>query len=297
MISVIIPCLEDHFINPTLESLFKNTKEDIECIVVDDNSQKAFNIENRFLDRVKIIKNTEQIGPSQCRSLAALNAKNKFIFTVDSHTDFEPDWDKVLIENLEKHPKALVCFPIRLANTWNRNDYPKFRISFGANIFIRNIPYHFLDSKISEVYNENVSSIKFASYGINKDYYLNFRGLTDLKQWGSSELCLSIKTWLTGGFIKIIPDIVFTHINQKQANDFQRDISAIYYNKIRLAKTFMDEGNYQYFTALLPQNDKFVTKALIDIEKDKEIISEYKSYYANIMDKDFIWLRNKFNIC
>ena len=294
MISILIPVLNDtDNLFKTLNSIEKSTIGEVETIII-DSSEIPILFPKKYKN-VNIIRQKENIGPAQSRHLAAKQSKYDILFMADSHTFFPIGWDKILINSFKDNKNQISAFPVTLSKTWDEKYFKYFPTYFGSDIYIKDAfsNDNFFDSHIRYEYVNNINAIKLAAYGINKEYFFSLRGFSDIRQWGSDELCLTIKVLCSGGKINLLNDKKFIHVNNK--NSFTRNLAYIYYNKLRIARTFMDEASYQYLLNVVP-NNQFTLKAREFITQDKDEISEYKNFYKSIFKKDFKQLRQEFNI-
>jgi hypothetical protein len=70
-----------------------------------------------------------------------------------------------------------------------------------------------------------------SNYFFKKAWYKHLHGFQGLKTWGNAEPFLSLKSWLTGGDIRIIKDIEIGHLYRREnPNPVPRE--HIIYNKI-----------------------------------------------------------------
>jgi glycosyltransferase involved in cell wall biosynthesis len=289
MISILIPILDDaNSLFNTIDSIEKSTDNNLEIIIIDSSVKPIEISKNKDNINIKIIRQETNIGPAKSRQLAAEQAKYDVLFMADSHTYFPNGWDEILINSFSKNRNKISAFPVAMSRTWDKRYFDCFATYYGSDIYIKhfNNSGDFFDSYIRyDKKNKNLNAIKLAAYGIDKEYFLNLRGFSDIKQWGSDELCLSIKVHLSDGNIELLEDKKFIHVHDKQF--VIRNMAYIYYNKIRLAKTFMTDDVYKYFLSIIPKNNNFINEAWKLIEADKEEIQEYKNFYRSIFKKDF----------
>lgn len=99
LISIIIPCFcSQNTIERCLNSIKKQSYENYEIIIIDDNStdNTCFLIENMKFKEVRMRKNDENFGAPFCRNLGINMAKGSIVVFIDSD-----DWiDSHYLENL-----------------------------------------------------------------------------------------------------------------------------------------------------------------------------------------------------
>ena len=92
-ISVVIPLYNCHsYILRAIKSIQLQTLSNFEVILIDDKSKdNTINIINRIKNednRIKLIRNTKNRGILYSRSIGVLNAKGKYLFTLDNDDMF-----------------------------------------------------------------------------------------------------------------------------------------------------------------------------------------------------------------
>ena len=101
-IFVIIPLFNnEHSIARCIESVINQTHSEFELIIIDDKSEDlSFSIANSYAlndERIKIIKSTNNNGPSAARNLGIKKSIGEFIFFLDSDDYLENDALKLLV--------------------------------------------------------------------------------------------------------------------------------------------------------------------------------------------------------
>ena len=94
-----------------IKSIYKKTKEVIfEIIVVDNasNDGSIEKIERKFKNKIKIIKNNENIGFGRANNIGVKEAKGKYIFLLNTDTILINNAIKILFEFIEKNKKIAV---------------------------------------------------------------------------------------------------------------------------------------------------------------------------------------------
>lgn len=140
-VSVIIPCYnQGKFLQETLDSVFDSTYENIEVIVVDDDSSDEFTKDflKKFSDdRVKIIHQANQ-GVAVARNNGINLAQGEYILPLDGD-------DKIGREYIEKAVAKMDCYDIvyceaeffgRESGKWDLPDYEFLRFLNENCIFV-----------------------------------------------------------------------------------------------------------------------------------------------------------------
>lgn len=86
-VSIICPAYNsEKYIEQTLDSIFSQTLQDFEIIIVDDCSKdKTIDIVKKYNDpRIKLFNNTENKGAAYCRNLALEKASGEYIAFLDT---------------------------------------------------------------------------------------------------------------------------------------------------------------------------------------------------------------------
>lgn len=105
-ISIIIPTYNrGHLILETLESVFAQTYQDFEVIVVDDGStDNTEQILSKYMERIRFFRQ-ENSGPSVARNLGIFNAKGAHIAFLDSDDLWYPSKLEKQVAIFESNPK------------------------------------------------------------------------------------------------------------------------------------------------------------------------------------------------
>ncbi len=110
-ISVIIPCYNHaSTIGRCLESVFAQTYENVEVIVVDDGSRDALDAALAlFRDRVRVIRQHNQGGPA-ARNRGFRESTGDFVMFCDADARLRKDALEKLSAALEAHPEAAYAY-------------------------------------------------------------------------------------------------------------------------------------------------------------------------------------------
>lgn len=205
-ISIVIPCFNDgEYIDETLDSVFRQTFQDFEIIIVDDGSdaptqKKLSDLKHK---KIKLITQSNK-GLSAARNIGIQNSNGLYILILDSDDTFDYSF-------LEK------------ANLILDTDSSIGAVSSYCNIFIKN---HQIVSKhepigggISNFMFDN-NSVAFAL--IRKQEWERIGGYDEKMRNGFEDWEFWINMTKSGGEIYIIPEYLFNY-RQKQKNSLAKD--------------------------------------------------------------------------
>lgn len=113
MISVIMPVYNAGlFLNNSISSVFNQTYNDWELIIVDDNStDNSYSIAKSFSEkdcRVKLLRSNQTYGPAKSRNLGFEHASGEFVVFIDSDDSYEAEFLKKMDENIKQFNADIV---------------------------------------------------------------------------------------------------------------------------------------------------------------------------------------------
>jgi glycosyltransferase involved in cell wall biosynthesis len=96
LVSVIMPCFNSsRFLAESIESVLKQTYENLELLIVDDASQdNSLEIAKKYSlndERIRILRNNENLGPALTRNKGIKHAKGRYIAFLDSDDLWHPE--------------------------------------------------------------------------------------------------------------------------------------------------------------------------------------------------------------
>ena len=166
MISVVIPVYSGgSFLGPAIESVLKQTYQDFEIILVDNNASETtrnvgLNFVNKFPHKIKMIKENHQ-GVCSARNTGILSAKGKYIALLD-------DDDMMFPARLEKQLKVSVENPRIAMVLCGQSNFDKFSGTINEkNIFGAHGQWKKRELLVKKAFsivlnNRNLNSFKFA---------------------------------------------------------------------------------------------------------------------------------------
>ncbi|SKB81211.1 Glycosyl transferase family 2 [Soonwooa buanensis] len=134
LVSIIIPVFKvEEFIRRCILSVINQTYQNIECLVVDDQSpDNSINIVKDIISEfsdfeIKIITQPQNMGLSMARNAGIDVAKGKYMYFLDSDDEITPNAIKQLVDLAEKTNAELTlghCLCINEAENWTRDYFP-----------------------------------------------------------------------------------------------------------------------------------------------------------------------------
>ena|SRR5215472_651425 len=113
-VSVIIPCYKTaKFVAQTLQSVFAQTYQDFEVVLVNDGSPDTPELEKAIAPWRKRITylHTENCGLAGARNNGIRAAKGELIALLDSDDIWEPNYLEVQVRKLDEDPSADIVYP------------------------------------------------------------------------------------------------------------------------------------------------------------------------------------------
>ena len=254
MISIIIPYHNEgeEFIKATLDTLEKTIDvKEYEVIIVDDCSNKPLQ-----LDRHTVIRHQKNKGVGAAFDTGVSYARYDRLFLMGSDVRFDDNnWASKMIEEIDKHPKALLATTCVGINKDNMNIKERVNLSRnGATILIfhdhkshpkkpenfRNIlEAKWLSSDRNRKESYEIPCILGAAYGCSKEWYKYIDGFAGHRNWGTLEPYISLKSWLFGGSCMLTPHIYTAHIF-KPGGTHNTPLHRLIYNKLFVASVLFD---------------------------------------------------------
>ncbi len=265
-----------------------------EIIIVDDKSD----IPLQPIDGVTILRQPIRSGVGASFDLGVRHAKYENIFLMACDIRFAKNgWDVRLLEEIEKHPKSLICtrciglnrlsrccnmiihdgqciqchkpaldnMDLEYRRTKSNNRGGATILMFHDKLSEPHKPASFrniIECKWLPVTNETesyeVPAILGACYGTTKSWYNYIDGFWGHRTWGSLESYISLKSWLFGGSCRFLPTAETGHIFKTQKDSPHKILPEdILYNKLLVA------------TLLLPDPERYIAFLGSDRNLDK----------------------------
>ncbi|KAF2983385.1 hypothetical protein EK904_000901 [Melospiza melodia maxima] len=263
-----------------------------DIILVDDLSQQgplksALSEYISKLDGVKLIRSNKRLGVIRGRMLGAARAAGDVLIFMDSHCECQKGWLEPLLARLSSSRNSVVS-PVIDVIDWKTFQY-YHSVGLHRGVFDWKLDFHWepVPEHEEKVRQSPISPIRSpavagAVVAMDRHYFQNTGAYdSDMTMWGAENLELSIRTWLCGGSVEIIPCSRVGHVYR---NHFPRAFSyeeAIVRNKIRIAETWLGSFKENFY--------KHDTVAFLISKAEKPDCSERLQLQKRLGCRNFQW--------
>ncbi|XP_049717929.1 inactive polypeptide N-acetylgalactosaminyltransferase-like protein 5 [Elephas maximus indicus] len=229
-----------------------------EIILVDDMSEfddlkekLDYHLEV-FRGKIKLIRNKKREGLIRARLIGASRASGDVLVFLDSHCEVNRVWLEPLLFAISKDPKVVVCPLIDVINdtTLEYTPSPVVRGAFNWKLQFKwdNVLSYEMEGPEGPTGPIRSPAMAGGIFAIQRKYF-NEIGQYDkgMYLWGGENLELSLRIWMCGGQLFIIPCSRVGHISKQYIQDNFRFMQSLRYNNLRLVHVWLDEYKEQFF--------------------------------------------------
>ncbi|XP_032100853.1 inactive polypeptide N-acetylgalactosaminyltransferase-like protein 5 isoform X2 [Cebus imitator] len=171
---------------------------------------------------------------------------------LDSHCEVNRVWLEPLLHAIAKDPKMVVCPVIDVIDyrTLKYKPFPVVRGAFDWNLQFKwdNVLSYEMDGPEGPTKPIRSPAMAGGIFAIRRHYFNEIGQYDkDMDFWGGENLELSLRIWMCGGQLFIIPCSRVGHISKKQTGKASTLISAVTRNYLRLVHVWLDEYKEQFF--------------------------------------------------
>ncbi|XP_012859997.1 inactive polypeptide N-acetylgalactosaminyltransferase-like protein 5 [Echinops telfairi] len=229
-----------------------------EIILVDDKSdfddlkeKLDYHLEV-FRGHIKFIRTKKREGLIRAKMIGAALASGDVLVFLDSHCEVNRGWIKPLLFAISKDP-TMVVFPVVDNIDHLTLEYIPIPVMRGAFDWTLQFKWDIVFSYEQEGPEGPTTPIRSPSmpggiFAIHKHYF-NEIGQYDngMYHWGGENLELSLRIWMCGGQLFIIPCSRVGHISRMYFTDHFLMVKSMIYNNLRLVHVWLDEYKEVYF--------------------------------------------------
>uniref|UniRef100_A0A8C6J9F1 Polypeptide N-acetylgalactosaminyltransferase n=1 Tax=Melopsittacus undulatus TaxID=13146 RepID=A0A8C6J9F1_MELUD len=263
-----------------------------DIILVDDLSQQgplksALSEYISKLDGVKLIRSNKRLGVIRGRMLGAARATGDVLIFMDSHCECQKGWLEPLLARLSSNRNSVVS-PVIDVIDWKTFQY-YHSMGLHRGVFDWKLNFHWepVPEHEEKVRQSPISPIRSpvvagAVVAMDRHYFQNIGAYdSDMTTWGAENLELSIRTWLCGGSVEIIPCSRVGHVYRNHFPPAFSYEDAIVRNKIRIAETWLGPFKENFY--------KHDTGAFLISKAEKPDCSERLQLQKRLGCRNFQW--------
>lgn len=231
-VSVVIPFRNERLsvLLRTVYGILYYTPDELleEIILVDDASTESelkhkLDVHVRSLSKVVVIRRRVNVGLMMARQAGIDSSNAEYFVCMDSHMEVSLGWLEPIVNRLVEKPKALLCSNIGAINSNNfmvSHNLAQIGIAFDFPFFAWNFEQE--QARYSNAYRSSrtnvtepmlMGSVMGMMICMKKSWFLALGGFDPgMKVWGSEQIELSVKVWMCGGVIEMIPCSFVAHI-------------------------------------------------------------------------------------
>ncbi|XP_019391095.1 PREDICTED: polypeptide N-acetylgalactosaminyltransferase 15 isoform X1 [Crocodylus porosus] len=263
-----------------------------EIILVDDLSQRghlksALSEYISKLDGVKLIRSNKRLGVIQGRMLGAARATGDVLIFMDSHCECHKGWLEPLLARLASDRNRIIS-PIIDVIDWKTFQY-YHSVDLRRGVFDWKLDFHWesLPEHEEKVRQSPISPIRSpvvpgGVVAMDRHYFRNIGAYdSDMTLWGAENLELSIRAWLCGGSVEILPCSRVGHVYRNHIPPAFPYEEVMMRNKIRIAETWLGSFRENFY--------KHNTLASLISKVEKPDCNESLQLQKRLGCRDFHW--------
>ncbi|XP_036102908.1 inactive polypeptide N-acetylgalactosaminyltransferase-like protein 5 [Molossus molossus] len=252
---------EFHALFRTISSIMALTPHQVleEIILVDDMSEfddlkekLDYHLE-AFRGKIKIIRNKKREGLIRARLIGAARASGDVLVFLDSHCEVNKVWLEPLLTAIAEDRRMVVC-PMMDSiegDTLKYNPSPVVRGAFNWYLQFEwdTVLSYEMDGPEGPTTPIRSPVMAGGMFAINRHYFYEIGQFDkEMNFWGGENLELSLRIWMCGGQLYILPCSRVGHLNKWSNRNTNESRRALIYNNLRLVHVWLDEYKEQVFS-------------------------------------------------
>ncbi|XP_033640079.1 polypeptide N-acetylgalactosaminyltransferase 13-like [Asterias rubens] len=241
-----------------------------EIILVDDSSDDGDIVEHmkaiprRVRIKVKLVQTKRREGVAKARLLGAGEAVGEVLVFLDSHSEVNTHWLEPLLDAINRD-RSTVAAPVTDVIDHETLEYVESGISrsvFRWDLSIKQSPLSKADLADRHSPAEPLRTPVLANgiFAVDRNNFERIGGLDNqMEGWGGETLEFSLRVWMCGGNVQIIPCSRVGHIDRKETPyDFPGGVESTYLHNVgRVAEIWMDDFKKDFNAALPEAQNKY----------------------------------------
>lgn len=244
----------------TIVSVLNRTPDQLlkEIVLVDDASKDVMDGQLlTSIPKVKVIRLSKRQGLIKARLEGVAAAQGTVLAFLDSHCEVNRGWLEPLLSRVEMHPNHIVSPVIDIISKDTMEYIPtsvNVRGGFGLNLVFRWDQISIEKTRVLKTTMEPIETPAIAGgiFVVRKDWFIS-QGLYDseMEIWGGENIELSLRTWMCGGKMEIIPCSHVGHIFRTSMpysfGEGKSYHTTVGRNLLRTAEVWLDEYKQMFY--------------------------------------------------
>ncbi|KAG9330932.1 hypothetical protein JZ751_021603 [Albula glossodonta] len=218
-----------------------------EVLLVDDLSQHGHlkSVLSEYVSRLEgvwLIRSSRRLGVAGCRALGAARAVGDVLVFLDSHCECHRGWLEPLLDRIRTN-RSRVVSPVMDVIDWQTFQYsavPEPR----RGVFDWKLDFHWEGlPKSKDPSTQPIRSpvLSGGALAVDRHFFQKIGGYDpDMLIWGVENIELSVRVWLCGGAMEVLPCSRVGHLERSHMTYQLPDDDVVERNKIRLAETWLE---------------------------------------------------------
>ncbi|XP_077617339.1 inactive polypeptide N-acetylgalactosaminyltransferase-like protein 5 isoform X2 [Crocuta crocuta] len=199
-----------------------------------------------FRGKIKLIRNKKREGLIRSRMVGASRASGDVLVFLDSHCEVNKVWLEPLLQAVAKDPKMVVCPLIDVIDSMTLEYWPSPVVRGAFNWHLQFKWDHVFSYEMDgpEGPTRPIRSPAMAGgiFAINRHFFNEIRQYDKgMNLWGAENLELSLRIWMCGGQLFILPCSRVGHVSKHRPPNQPELTKAMTYNSLRLVHIWLDE--------------------------------------------------------
>ena len=257
----VLPSLnEGRRVTETVESILETSADvSVQIVVVDDNSDdySGYDVAMMKDPRVIVVSGLTRLGVAGARQLGAMLASGETLFFLDAHSEMPEGWAE------EIRGAISLCGRQCLYGTalYPLNSSEESATAYGVWYDTPDVVEHYSTPRHHTDKPYHVMGLPGGSIVVNRSFFFEQLGGFDMglmPPWGQENMELSMRTWLMGFEVRMIPSCVVLTL-YKDSPEANPGIKAknMIYNRLRIALLYFSRDRMETAVNMMRHEEWF----------------------------------------